>query len=95
MWADPCPAWLAALLGCARTPVERGAACRRPSPRRPTETAAERLARHAADRRHLALMDDRLLRGVGLAREAVERGLPFREPAAAAALIPRNRRFRP
>lgn len=95
MWADPCPPWLAALLGGAEAPAERGAACRWPLPRRPTETAAERLARHAADRRHLALMGDWLLRDVGLTREAVERGLPFREPAAAAALIPRPRRFRP
>lgn len=64
-------------------------------PRQPVETAVERLARYAADRRHLIRLDDRLLADVGLTRDAVERGLVFRDPAAAAGLIRHNRRSRP
>lgn len=79
-WADTAPAWLAAVLGGTTDSAPR----RWPPPRLPAESAAERLARHVADRRHLARLDDRLLADVGLSREAVVRGLPFRDAAAAA-----------
>jgi uncharacterized protein YjiS (DUF1127 family) len=62
--------------------VERSAPRRWPPQRVPAETAAQRLARHAADRRHLARLDDRLLADVGLSREAVARGLPFTDAHA-------------
>jgi uncharacterized protein YjiS (DUF1127 family) len=58
--------------------LERSIATGRPALRQPREDALARLARHAADRRHLARLDDRLLADVGLTREAVRRGLPFR-----------------
>ena len=77
-WADTAPAWLVAMLG--RT--DRSAPRRWPPPRLPAETAGERFARHAADRRHLARLDDRLLADVGLSREAVARGLPFTDAPA-------------
>ncbi|WP_158537350.1 DUF1127 domain-containing protein [Humitalea rosea] len=41
------------------------------------ETACARAWRWLLDRRHLADMDDRLLRDVGLTRQDVLRGLPF------------------
>jgi len=50
-------------------------------PRLPRENAWARAWRWMADRRHLAEMDDRLLRDVGLTREDVRRSLPF-APAA-------------
>ena len=40
-----------------------------------------RALRWFADRRHLLEMDDRLLRDVGLTREDVRRGVPFRDVA--------------
>jgi uncharacterized protein YjiS (DUF1127 family) len=91
MWAETAPAWLSAMLGGAERSVPR----RWPPPRQPAETEAARLARHAADRRHLARLEDRLLEDVGLDREAVARGLPFADPALLAALLPRNRSPRP
>ncbi|PWS35356.1 hypothetical protein DFH01_17145 [Falsiroseomonas bella] len=52
-------------------------------PRVPAETAADRLARHAVDRRRLARLDDRRLADVGLSREAVARRLPFKDAPSA------------
>ena len=50
-------------------------------PRLPAETAAERFARHAADCRHLARLNDRLLADVGLNREGQRRrGRQHRAP---------------
>lgn len=60
------------------TLLRRTVATGRPARRRPREDALARRARHAADRRHLARLDERLLADVGLTREAVRRGLPFR-----------------
>jgi uncharacterized protein YjiS (DUF1127 family) len=62
--------------------IDCSAPRRWPPPRLPAETAAQRLARHAADRRHLTRLDDRLLADVGLSREAVARGLPFTDAHA-------------
>lgn len=91
MWADSGAAWLVAFLGDAA----RDATRRWPPPRLPRETATGRFARHAADRRHLARLDERLLADVGLTRESVVRGLPFRSPAAAGTLPHPKRRARP
>jgi uncharacterized protein YjiS (DUF1127 family) len=77
MWAEPHRAWW-------ESAFEVSLARRWPLPRQPRETDAERLARHAADRRRLARLNDRLLQDIGLDRDAVERGLPFLDPVAAA-----------
>ena len=49
---------------------------RHPGP--PREGRWARMLRWLADRRHLHEMDERLLRDVGLTREDVWRGMPFR-----------------
>ncbi|WP_408906541.1 DUF1127 domain-containing protein [Roseomonas sp. E05] len=92
MWARPRGAWAEwrAWLGLgpqhsiARRPW-------RPPPRQPLEDAMARAVRFAADRRHLAWLDERLLRDVGLDREAVTRGLPFAAPTFQRLSIPRIR----
>ncbi|BDG71597.1 hypothetical protein Rmf_15260 [Roseomonas fluvialis] len=86
MWADTAPAWLMAMLGVA----DRRAPRRWPPPRLPMETPAERLARHATDRRRLARLDDRLLDDVGLTRDAVEAGIPFQDPLTQPRLTHQN-----
>lgn len=95
MSAEHWRAGLALLLGIGATDRGRGAARSWPPPRRPRETLSRRLKREFEDQHHLAGLDDRLLDDVGLTREAVEQGLPFRGPSGAVDLASRKRRPRP
>lgn len=80
MSADaPRSTWLAAFGGRATSPAPP-ALWRWPPPRQPNESPLAQATRHAADRRRLTELDDRLLLDVGLDRDAVKAGIPFQDP---------------